>query len=238
MKLLLRSLVVLALAMLLCPSPPAYADSATPLSYPLTIPEHVSSFETLDVVVQPTSYLERDALQVELAPGATGGDRNTLVLIPGFEFHNGWIEVDIASTLQEDAPALAKGFVGVAFRVEPNGDQFEAFYLRPVNARSQNQLNRNHTLQYFAYPGYDFSRLREEAPGSYESYADMTMGDWVSLKIVVEGDQAGLYVNGAEQPALLVNDLKLGPAAEGTIALWVDVGTRAYFSNLTVTPLD
>ncbi|MGA0198326.1 MAG: hypothetical protein ACO3NK_04230, partial [Prochlorotrichaceae cyanobacterium] len=219
-------------------SHPVYADSAPALTYPLTIPEHLSSFETLDVVAQPTSYLDRDALQVELAPGATGGDRNTLVLIPGFEFHDGWIEVDIASTLQAGAPVLAKGFVGVAFRVEPNGDQFEAFYLRPVNARSQNQLNRNHTLQYFSYPDYDFNRLREEAPGAYESYADMTLGDWVSLKILVNGDQAGLYVNGAEQPALLVNDLKLGPTAQGTIALWVDVGTRAYFSNLRVTPLD
>lgn len=215
---------------------PAFAEIPRSFNYPLTIPAHLSTYQTLDVSVTPTVYLDRDALQVELQPGVTGGDRNTLLLIPGFEFQNGVIEVDVASTLQEDAPALAKGFVGIGFRVQPQGEQFESFYLRPVNARSQNQLNRNHTLQYFSYPGYDFLRLREEAPGVYESYADMTMGEWISLKIVVEGDHARLYVNGAKQPALVVNDLKLGSEAQGTIGLWVDVGTRAYFSNLKVTP--
>ena len=65
----------------------------------------------------------------------------------------------------------------------------------------------------------------------------MAMGEWISLKIVVDGAQARLYVNGAEQPALVVNDLKLGSEAQGTIGLWVDVGTRAYFANLKVTPL-
>lgn len=238
MKHLWRSVAVLILAIVMghFRVNPALAEVPTPLNYPLTIPAHLSTYQALDVSVTPTVYLDREALQVELQPGVTGGDRNTLVIIPGFEFQNGVIEVDVASTLQEDAPELAKGFVGIGFRVQPQGEQFESFYLRPVNARSQNQLNRNHTLQYFSYPGYNFARLREEAPGVYESYADMAMGEWISLKIVVAGDQARLYVNGAEQPALLVNDLKLGSEAQGTIGLWVDVGTRAYFANLKVTP--
>jgi hypothetical protein len=237
MKYLWRSVAVLALAIVVWHGrgTPAVAEGAQSLHYPLTIPGHLSTYQALDVSVTPTVYLDREALQVELQSGVTGGDRNTLVIIPGFEFQNGVIEVDVASALQEGAPALAKGFVGVGFRVQPQGEQFEAFYLRPVNARSQNQLNRNHALQYFSYPGYDFLRLREEAPGVYESYADMAMGEWISLKIVVEGDHARLYVNGAEQPALVVNDLKQGSETQGTIGLWVDVGTRAYFSNLKVT---
>jgi hypothetical protein len=41
-------------------------------------------------------------------------------------------------------------------------------------------------------------------------------------------------VNRAEQPCLLVNNLKLDPRQEG-VALWVGPGTEGYFSNLKLT---
>jgi hypothetical protein len=46
---------------------------------------------------------------------------------------------------------------------------------------------------------------------------------------------ATLYVNGAEQPMLIVNDLKQ-PSSSGGVALWVDQGTIAYFTVLKITP--
>jgi len=52
---------------------------------------------------------------------------------------------------------------------------------------------------------------------------------------VVSGEKAQLYVNGAAQPTLIVNDLKQRRAA-GAIALWIGVGTIAHFANLKVTP--
>jgi hypothetical protein len=55
------------------------------------------------------------------------------------------------------------------------------------------------------------------------------------VKIVVSGTKAQLYVNGADQPALIVNDLKLGDSS-GAIALWSHTSTEGYFSGLTVTP--
>ena len=42
-----------------------------------------------------------------------------------------------------------------------------------------------------------------------------------------------LYVNGATQPALIVNHLKQG-YGRGKIALWTRVSTDAYFSNLRI----
>jgi hypothetical protein len=75
--------------------------------------------------------------------------------------------------------------------------------------------------------------LREENPGVYESYADVEEDTWTRIKITVAGDKARFYVNGAEQPTLIVNALKLG-ASQGQIALWVGTDTEAYFSNLTV----
>jgi hypothetical protein len=53
------------------------------------------------------------------------------------------------------------------------------------------------------------------------------------MKIVVSGTKAQLFVNGAAQPCLLVNDLKLGET-HGQIALWSYGGTDGYFSNLKV----
>jgi hypothetical protein len=54
------------------------------------------------------------------------------------------------------------------------------------------------------------------------------------MKIEVEGAKARLYVNGAEQPCLIVNDLKLGDV-RGQMGLWAYIATDAYFSNLKVT---
>jgi hypothetical protein len=52
--------------------------------------------------------------------------------------------------------------------------------------------------------------------------------------VEVEGHSARLYVNGAEQPCLIVHDLKLDPR-DGGVALWVGSGTEGYFSNLRIT---
>jgi hypothetical protein len=55
------------------------------------------------------------------------------------------------------------------------------------------------------------------------------------VKIQVAGSRARLFVNGAEQPTLIVNDLKQ-PIVNGAIAFWVGPGTIAHFSDLKVTP--
>ena len=80
-------------------------------------------------------------------------------------------------------------------------------------------------------PEYGWSRLRNEAPGRYESYVDLVPDEWTKLKIEVSGVKARLYVNDSPQPVLLVNDLKHGDS-EGAVALWIGMGTEAYFANL------
>ena len=83
-------------------------------------------------------------------------------------------------------------------------------------------------------PDFDFARSRQEAPEKYESYVDLEAGIWTKYRIEVAGRTARLYVHGAEQPCLIVNDLKLEPRA-GSVALWVGPGTEGYFSNLKIT---
>ena len=48
------------------------------------------------------------------------------------------------------------------------------------------------------------------------------------IKIVVADNTARLYVNGADQPCLIVNDLKLGET-RGQVALWVGTDTKDTF---------
>jgi len=112
--------------------------------------------------------------------------------------------------------------------------RFESLYLRPANSLADDQVRRNHTIQYFAYPDYDFDRLRREAPETYETYADIALGRWIHMRIVVAADRAQLYLDRKERPALIVNDLKLGPNQRGGVGIWIESGTVAYFRNLRV----
>src|SRR5437016_1263329 len=96
------------------------------------------------------------------------------------------------------------------------------------------QVRRNHSTQYGAQPGFDFDRLRRESPEKYESYVDLEPGVWTKYRIVVDGKKAQLFVHGAAQPCLIVNDMKLGDS-EGAVALWVGPGTEGYFANLKIT---
>ena len=182
---------------------------------------------------EPVTYRGRGA--VHLVPSAEGehGDGDMIAILTGPDFKDGTIELDVAGAPRSGAPDDARGFIGVAFRVNEQGQKGEYFYLRPTNARCDDQLRRNHSTQYVSAPDYPWQRLRKENPGVYESYADMDTGAWTRMKIVVTGTKAQLFVNGASQPALVVNDLKLGEG-HGQIGLWAHVTTDAYFSNLTV----
>jgi hypothetical protein len=161
-------------------------------------------------------------------------DEPTFVKLKGVEFKDGTLEVNVLSKLQPNAPGLARGFIGVAFRIDDDNSKFECFYIRPANGRDSSQVRRNHAIQYFSYPDYKFNRLRREAPEQYESYADMGLNEWIKLRIVVKGRQAKLFLNDNTEPSLIVNDLKHGIDRSGAIGLWVDVGTEGFFSGLKI----
>lgn len=150
------------------------------------------------------------------------------------EFKNGVIEMDVKAELTEAALETSRGFIGIAFRADEDLRTYEAIYLRPTNGRAQEQIRRNHSTQYVSHPEYPWYRLRKEAPGHYESYVDLELGRWHKMRIIVEGEQAILYVDDAEQPTLIINDLKHGPDMSGAVALWIGEGTDGYFSNIKI----
>ncbi|MDP1764796.1 MAG: hypothetical protein Q8L07_13015 [Sediminibacterium sp.] len=161
-------------------------------------------------------------------------DEPTFAKLKGLDFKNGTIEVKVLSRLLPNAPELARGFIGIAFRINDSNSKFESIYIRPTNGRSTNQLRRNRSIQYFSFPDYKFDRLRKEAAGEYESYADMGLNEWIKLKIVVLDNKAKLFINDNKQPSLIVHDLKHGASSSGAIGLWVDVGTEGFFSDLKI----
>lgn len=204
------------------------------LSVLLAVPLVAQSANQLDgknVSIAQTTFKGRSAIRVVAAPDAENAA--SYAIAKGMSFRDGTIEVDLAGQPAAGAGTGARGFIGIAFRLQADG-AYEYIYLRPTNGRADDQVRRNHSTQYSSHPDFDFARSRQEAPEKYESYVDLEPGVWTKYKIEVEGRKARLYVHGAEQPCLIVNDLKLEPRAGG-VALWVGPGTEGYFSNLKIT---
>jgi len=200
----------------------------------LTVPLAAQSADRLEgrgVAIAQTTFRGRSAIQVIAAPDTPNAA--SYAIVKNESFLDGTIEVDLAGQPAAGAGSGARGFIGIAFRLQANG-VYEYIYLRPTNGRADDQVRRNHSTQYSSHPDFDFARSRQEAPEKYESYVDLEPGVWTRYKIEVEGRRARLYVHGAEQPCLIINDLKLEPRAGG-VALWVGPGTEGYFSNLKIT---
>lgn len=204
-----------------------------------TIPlDNPSEMQPRNVKTEQVSYKGRKALRVTDAAQANVADGIQLVVLNKTEFQDGVIEIELAGEPAANAGAGARGFVGVAFRVNQDAAKdtakYECFYLRPTNGRADDQVRRNHSTQYISYPDFPWQRLRKEFPEKYESYVDLVPGEWTKVKIEVRGDKARLYVHDAPQPVLVVNDLKHGQST-GQLALWVGAGTVAHFANLRVS---
>ncbi len=185
--------------------------------------------ELHDVKAEAANYEGKPAVRVDALPNAANGA--SYAILKGSRFHNGTIEVELAGKPAANAGPGARGFIGIAFRVQ--GNRFEYIYLRPTNGRADDQIRRNHSTQYAAYPVFDFDRLRKESPGKYESYVDLEPGAWTKYQIVIDGTKARLFVHRAAQPCLIVDDMKLGDS-EGAVALFVGPGTEGYFANLKI----
>lgn len=177
----------------------------------------------------------RKVVKIEADTSIKGTDEATFVKIKNLNFSDGTIKVKVLSRLMPNAPAFARGFIGVAFRISKQNEKFESIYIRPTNGRANDQIRRNHSIQYFAFPEYRFDKLRKTEPEKYEAYADMGLDEWITMRIEVRGTQAKLYLNNNKQPSLVVNDLKLGPNQSGSVGLWVGNWTEGYFKDLSLT---
>lgn len=200
--------------------------------------ENQSELQSRNVTAEPVTYKGRAALRVTDTAPASVADGERLVILSKTDFQDGVIEIELAGEPQANAGAGARGFVGLAFRVNLDAAKddvkYECFYLRPTNGRADDQVRRNHSTQYISHPEFPWHRLRKEFPEQYESYVDLVPGEWTKVKIEVRGNKARLFVHDGPQPVLVVNDLKLGQS-QGPIALQIGPGTIAHYANLRVS---
>ncbi len=212
--------------------------------------------EAHNAVVSWVTYKGKDALRAEISdearkkiaearqkiqasggqgPAAFEGARHDHLVVVGEDFHNGTIELEVAGEPEPGASGGARGFVGIAFRVQEDRKTYDCFYLRPTNGRANDQERRNHSAQYISHPSYPWYKLRSETPSKYEAYVDLQPATWTKVKVVVEGETAKLFVHGNEHPTIIVNDVKSGAHGIGAVALWFEGSTVAHYRNVTIS---
>lgn len=111
-------------------------------------------------------YKNKEAVK---AIGKPNFSEDQFIKIDSLLFGNGIIELEVAGRPSAEASGQARGFIGIAFRVDQENEKLECIYLRPTNGRADDQVRRNHSVQYVSHPDYPWHRLRKESPGKYES---------------------------------------------------------------------
>jgi len=159
--------------------------------------------------------------------------RLALAYIKDFEFTDGTIELDMASSTK------GRMYFGVAFRIreefnrkikarDNSQQKYEYVYFRPFASGT------NEAMQYCAAgTENNWSYLRKKFPGVYEAKVELPATDWFHVKIEVSGQKAKVYINNAKTPVLVVKDLKHGET-KGSVGFY-SYWKPTYFANLKVT---
>ncbi|MDO8834914.1 MAG: ankyrin repeat domain-containing protein [Vicinamibacterales bacterium] len=152
------------------------------------------------------------------------------VLLDGIQLGDGIIDVDL-----KGKDVAQRSFLGLAFHVV-DWTTLDAVYFRPFNFRGADAGSRSHSVQYVSHPGNTWQRLRTERPGQFEQAIDPPPdpNGWFHARIVLANSRVEVFVNGADKPALSVEDLS--PHRSGGVALFVGNGSDGAFANLTITP--
>lgn len=158
-----------------------------------------------------------------------GGGESGFVRLENLRFGDGTIELDLRGK-----NAAQQSFLGVAFH-GADATTYDAVYFRPFNFRAADPARRLRAVQYISHPAHPWQRLRERFPGRYEKPVSPVPDpdDWFHARLVIAWPKVSVFVNGASEPCLVVD--QLSDRKQGWIALWVSVA-GGDFANLKVTP--
>lgn len=129
---------------------------------------------------------------------------------------SGQLEVDIAVT--------ERGFPGLVFYDNGKGNS-EQVYLR------LHKSGQADAMQYT--PHFNDESAWQLYPEHQAKYTYPTTG-WIRLKIVVQNNQANVFIDTAQQPVLTITHLRTGHQ-QGKIGLWCN--GPAIYSRFSYTPL-
>lgn len=194
------------------------------------------NFKAVNTAIENLEIEGEQVLRVVKSKKIMDFDENTYAKLKNMSFHNGTIEVKMLSRLLPDAPDFARGFIGIAYRINNDDTKFESYYVRPTNGRQcDDPVRKAHGCQYFSYPKYTFAYFRENNITKYESQVDIDLNEWIQLKAVVQDSTAKFYINDMNNPVLIVDDMKHGSDLTGSVGFFVDIGTEAFFKDLKIT---
>jgi hypothetical protein len=171
-----------------------------------------------------------------LSDGARKGVRlnespgDGVAYLEGIEFADGAIEFDIRGK-----DVLQQSFVGIAFH-GLDGKTYDAIYFRPFNFKNEDPARRLRAVQYISHPTYTWDKLRTEHPGKYEQPVNPVPdpNGWFHARVVVASPKVSVFVNGAKEPCLVVN--QLSDRKKGLVGLWVGNTSGGDFANFKIVP--
>src|ERR1051326_8717996 len=146
-------------------NPPAQPGSSRVTALRL---DSLNGLEMVNTKAEVTSYRGRKALHLAPPQNPAADRASMFALVNGTDFKDGTIEAEIAGVPITSMDETARGFVGLVFHMQNHGARAENIYIRPTNGRAEDQLRRNHSVQYESIPDFPWHRLRQEAPGVYE----------------------------------------------------------------------
>lgn len=168
-------------------------------------------------VVKSEDYLGQEALRF----------RTGVAYLSDVELENGIIELDVATTGH-------RSFVGVVFRESESTHEYGNFYLRP------HQTGRFDALQYTpVFNGNSAWQLYPE----HNAPLVIPRERWLHLRLVISGSRLEAFVDGADEPSLVVENLALD-SRRGRFGLRVNFPAEgmpedfypAAFANVSVVP--
>lgn len=150
--------------------------------------------------------------------------------LPGIEFANGTIELDIKGKDVQGA-----SFVGVAFH-GVDGTAYDAIYFRPFNFKTEDPARALRAVQYVSHPAHPWQKLRADHPGQYEKPVKPVPDPnaWFHARVVVASPRVSVFVDEANEPCLTVN--QLSDRKKGLVGVWVGNTSGGDFASFKIVP--
>lgn len=189
------------------------------------------SHESIAFETKKIEMVNRDIVVINATKNSIELNRKKgdgLAILKDETFEEGEILVEIKG---ENNPG--KSFVGIAFNIQ-NDSVYEAVYFRPFNFQSEEQIRREHSMQYIYHPKNTWRYLRTNFEGQYEATFPRKPNpdDWFAVRLHIDDTHVTVY--DSETDAQLLKVERLTTQTSDRIALWTGFNSKGWFRNLKI----